>query len=362
MESFTKKTLIASAVAAALGTSTAFAVVPGTNPGANIYSSGGGSAQANAFYVAACKLFGNNMDVYTSVATGGLDGSYYVMYGTVQNPALGTGLATTALPVGTPVLFFYKFNGGSFTNGIAPEAGLGISPHPAGKLQFPTYNSIATTAAPISGQAQGGACTSGLPTYTYTPSLDAGDVPDFGLSDVEVPMFLGFNNPTGNAGKNATNTNGGPAPGGVTVDGIYDNLFGVAVTDQLYSAPAGSPNAGHPKTNFTRDEVEGIIAGTISDWGQVFADDGTPEAPGGIIFLDRTEGSGTKASDNQYFLNYPGSGSGAKTPKSVTGNYCFGSTVGDGSQTILACEPGKTNSTLVEKSIDVAEASTGTVI
>jgi hypothetical protein len=362
MQSLGKKTLIASAVAAALGTSSAFAVVPATNPGANIFYSGGGSAQANAFYVAACKLFGGNMDVYTSVATGGLDGSYYVMYGQVVNPAAGASMVTTALPVNTPVLFFYKFNGGSFTNGIAPEAGLGIAPNPAGKLQFPTYASIAATAAPIAGQAQGGACTSGLPTYTYTPTLDAGDVPDFGVSDVEVSMFSGFNNPTGNAGKNAQNTSGGAAPGGVTVDGIYDNLFGVAVTDKLYSAPAGSPNAGHPKTNFTRAEVEGIIAGTISDWGQLFADDGTPEAAGGIIFLDRTEGSGTKASDNQYFLGYPGSGTNAKLPKSVTGNYCFATVVGDGSQTILACEPGKTNATLVEKSIDVAEASTNAVI
>src|SRR5208283_1019678 len=161
---------------------------------------------------------------------------------------------------------------------------------------------------------------------------------------------------------NATNTNGGPAPGGVTIDGIYDNLFGVAVTDQLYTAGAGSPNAGHPKTNFTRAEVEGILAGTISDWAQVFADDGTPEAAGGIVFLDRTEGSGTKASGNQYFLGYPGSGASAKLPTSVTGHYCFATVIGDGSQTILACEPGKTNATLVEKSIDVAEASTNTEI
>src|SRR5208283_4316786 len=251
MESLSKKTLIASAVAAALGTSTAFAVIPTTNPGANIYYAGGGSAQANAFYVAACKLFGNNMDVFTTNGTA-LNGSYYVMYGQVVNPAAGLGLNQAGgLAVGTNVLFMYKFNGGSFTNGIAPEAGLGIAPNPAGKLLFPTYASIAATAVEI-GATQGTACTNGgLPTYTYTPTLDAGDVPDFGLSDVEVSMFSGYNNPTGNPGKNATNTNGGPAPGGVTIDGIYDNLFGVAVTDQLYTAGAGSPNAGHPKTNFT---------------------------------------------------------------------------------------------------------------
>jgi hypothetical protein len=355
MESFYKKTLIASAVAAALGTSTAFAVVPGTSPGSNIYYAGGGSAQANAFFVAACKLFGNNMDVYTSAAGGALDGSYYVMYGQVINPTaagLGTGLAA-----GTNVLYMYKFNGGSFTNGIAPEAGLGISPNPAGKLQFPTYASIAATAAPITGQAQGGACSTGLPTYSYTPTLDAGDVPDWGVSDVEVSMFSGFNNPTGNAGKNAINTNGGNAPGGVTVDGIYDNLFGVAVTDQVYSAPAGSPNAGHPKTNFTRAEVEGIISGTISDWNQLFADDGSEEAEGKIVFIDRTEGSGTKASDNQYFLNYPGAGTAGKLPRSAIKGYCGAS----GAQTISACE-GLANNALTEQFIDVAEASTNTVI
>jgi hypothetical protein len=208
---------------------------------------------------------------------------------------------------------------------------------------YPTVTSILTTAAAVS--TQGTACTSGVPTYSYTGGTnDAGNAPDFGLADVEVPMFQHFNNPTGNAGGAAQNTDGGPAPSVGVADGIYDNLFGVAVTANVYTS------AAHPKTNFTRAEMEGILSGAISDWSQLFDDNGAQIAPaGGIIFLDRGEGSGTKASGNQYFLGYPGDGAAAQLPFSAGAAYCGTS--------LTACDP-----TFVAAAIDVAEASTNTVI
>jgi hypothetical protein len=328
MISLGKKTLIASAVTAALGSSAAFAVPPTVNPGANVFYAGGGSAQANAFYVAACKLFGNNMDVYSN-AGATLSGNYYVMYGTTI-AALG------GLPAGTNVMYIYKFNGGSFTNGVAPQ-----------KASAPTtlpYETVASilTGTLVAGATQGTACTTGLPTYSYTGVADPTQhAPDFGLADVEVGMFQGYNNPTGNAGGAAVNTNGGPAPGVGVPDGIYDNLFGVAVTANVYTS------AAHPKTNFSRAEVAGILSGSISDWSQLYDDNGAQINAGGIVFLDRGEGSGTKASGNQYFLGYPGDSPGSVLPFSATTGYC--------GVTLLACGN-------AQASLDIAEASTNAVI
>jgi hypothetical protein len=336
MTILSRKSLVAAAVAAALTSSAAFAVAPSAAGPQVTFYAGGGSAQANAFYVAACKLFGNNMDVYTDDPGGALSGDYYVMYGT-STVAIGT------VPSNTNIAYIYKFNGGSFTNGVAPQT-TSVTPT---QLPYPTIGNTATTntilslAVPTS-QTQGTACTNGgLPTYKYVPTNIAtpNQAPDFGLADVEVPMFRNFNNPTGNAGKTAKNTDGGAAPSVGNPTGIYDNLFGVAVTANVYAL----------KTNFTRAEVAGILAGTITDFSQLYGDNGAALPAGGIIFLDRGEGSGTKASGNEYFLGYPGDSPGATTPNSAAANYCGVS--------LAACSPSNT-----QVHADIDEASTNTVI
>jgi hypothetical protein len=344
MNSLGKKTLIACAVASALGSSAAFAVAPATTPGDTRYA-GGGSAQANAFFVATCKLFtAGTVDVYSDAGSA-LSGDMYVMYGTLA-------AATGGEAAGTNVAYLYKFNGGSFTNGIAPQ--LAASPT---QLPYPTDAVWRGGATAIAGRTQGSSCTSGLPTYSYTAGATANQTPDFGLADVEVSMFQGYNNPTGNAGGSAPNTNGGVAPSVGVPDAIYDNLFGVAVTDCVYTGATQSgqpacPNAGQKKTSFTRAEVEGILAGNISDWSQLYDDTGHQLPAGGIIFSDRGEGSGTKASGNQYFLGYPGNGAAAVLPFSATTGYCGTS--------LTACEAG--SSPFVESSFDIATSSTNNVI
>jgi hypothetical protein len=125
-------------------------------------------------------------------------------------------------------------------------------------------------------------------------------IPDWGVADLEVKMFQHLNNPTGNPGFDAQNTDGGPAPMVASTKPIYDNVFGIAVTSKVFTG-------AHPKTSFSRGDIAGILTGNVSDWSQLAADDGTQLAAGGIIFLDRVEGSGTKAAGNQYFLDYPGS-------------------------------------------------------
>jgi hypothetical protein len=328
MNSRGKNTLIAAAVAAALGTSSAYAVAPSTVPG-DVEYMGGGSAQANAFYVAACKLM-SNVDVISD-AGATLSGDYYILYGTLTT-------TTGTVAAGTNVMMIYKFNGGSFANGLAPDANAGAT-----TLIYPSLASIEAATA-VAGTTPGTACTTGLPTYSMTNTLETtGRAPDFGLTDVEPTMFQGFNNPSAADGGYPKNDNGG-APPATTSDGIYDNLFGVAVTDNVYTG-------AHPKTNFSRAEVEGIIEGTISDWSQIYADDGTALAAGGIIFFDRGEGSGTKASGSQYFLGYPGDGASARTPFSASGGYC---TAG---KTLTLCD-----AAFGQISLDIAEGSTNAII
>jgi hypothetical protein len=324
-----KNTLIAAAVAAALGSSSAYAVAPSVAPG-DVEYFGGGSAQANAFYVAACKLM-TNVDVISDAAAV-LSGDYYILYGTLS-------ATTGTVAAGTNVMMIYKFNGGSFANGLAPDANAGAT-----TLIYPTLASIQAAAA-VAGTTAGTACTTGLPTFSMTNTLETtGRAPDFGLTDVEPSMFQHLNNPSLADAGYPKNDDGGLPPA-TSSDGIYDNLFGVAVTATVYAG------AGHPKTNFSRAEMEGIIAGTISDWSQVYDDNGAALPAGGIIFLDRGEGSGTKASGSQYFLGYPGAGASAQLPFSATGGYC---TAG---KTLTLCD-----AAFGQISLDIAEGSTNAII
>jgi hypothetical protein len=323
MNSLGRNSLIACAVATALGTSAAYALAPTVTPDYTFYAAGG-SAQANAFFVA----FSDNvtsLDSYTNTTNGTDSGQYRVLFGTTTAAITANGFT---IPAGKNVLYMYKFNGGSYANGIAPQVGAGSA------LAYPTVASIAAATA-VSGAVAG----TGVPTYAYVANTGNSQVPDWGMADLEVSMFQGYNNPTGNAGGTAVNTNGGAAPTVGATTGIYDNLFGIAVTHNVFTGT-------HPKTTFSRAEMQGIVQGTVSDWSQLFADDGTQMAAGGIIFLDRGEGSGSKASGNQYFLGYPGDGGSAKLPNSASFAY---------TGTVLAA-------TGAESPQDIAEASNSTLV
>jgi len=94
-------------------------------------------------------------------------------------------------------------------------------------------------------------------------------------------------------------------------DLLYDVVFGVAVTQALYSQ----------KSNFSKGEIVGILDGFYTDWSQLYGDNGVPLPAGGIILIDRNVGSGVKAAGNQYFLGFPGLGSNALVPESATYGY-----------------------------------------
>ncbi len=296
MQGFKKNTgLIASAVAAALGTGAASATIPTVSPNAVVYA-GGASSEAGSFVVAACRLL-KNVDSYSDATKAGADStSYRVLYGDLINP-------TGGLAAGAHVLMVYKFNGGSYTNGAIPQTTAG------GTLAYPQQTAILSSSDAPVGAGQGTVCTSGngKPTYSYADGSLSGNPqqPDWGLTDLEVSMFQGtFNNP-----------NFSTQPLTVTVaasDLLYDVIFGVAVTDKLYN---------QPKTNFSSAEITGILNGFYTDWSQLYNDNGSPLPPGGIILIDRNVGSGVKAAGNQYFLGFPGLGANAQAPESAVFGY-----------------------------------------
>jgi hypothetical protein len=303
MNSRGRKGLIAYAVATALGAGAAYGLDPSQTPDFVLYAAGG-SAQANAFSVAANQILSSPDSYSDSTSACGDSGAYRVWFGATKNNITFNGATVTA---GTKLLMLYKFNGGSFPNGVVPQI------DPGSNLLYPTIAAILSTSTTSQ------TCTNaGAPKYFYSSSgqITNSQLPDWGVSDVEVSMFTGYNNP-GTCATNVTTANclGANAPTVAGVDGIYDNLFGIAETHNMYT------DTTHPKTNFTRAEMGLIMQGSITNWNQIYDDNGAPLAPGPVVFLDRGPGSGSKASGSQYFLGYPGDGGGAALPRSAKSGY-----------------------------------------
>src|SRR5271156_1327486 len=179
--------LIAAAVATVLGTS-AHALAPTATITYSFYEAGG-SAQENAIYSAVYNLLSpSTVDVYTDSGTRA-SGSYLIVTGTTAPQSE----AQAPLNVATNIIFVYKFNGGSFPNGIDPLA----YPTTAinAQLAFPTIASIAS-AAPT---GNSGTPTPSNPTYSFAATDTNMQPTDFGVTDVEVPLFNFFYNLNGTA-------------------------------------------------------------------------------------------------------------------------------------------------------------------
>jgi hypothetical protein len=298
--------LLALAVATALGSS-AHALPPSATIAFTFYEAGG-SAQENSLYTAFYQLCNRStVDVYSSSTASpvALDPSYLVASCTTD-PTAANAPFTTA----TNILFFYKFNGGSFPNGAFPLAF--PTSNASSNLNYPAIAKI--TAAVASGNS--GTPTPSNPSYQYVADASDPHPTDFGVTDVEVPLFNYAYNLNGVAALTSSQLSG------IAQEGVYDDVFGFVVTNNIYNGTVAFP---HPKTNFTKPEIVGILSGTTTNWNQMFADDGTIMPTKAIAFLDRGSGSGTKAGENQYFLNYPGAkaytgGAGYVVPGSVSGS------------------------------------------
>jgi hypothetical protein len=263
MKLSSKSFLIACATAAAIGSGAAQAICPVGTPDFTLYAAGG-SAQANAFFVAVSDNM-TGVDSYTDSNAGADSGSYRVLYGTTTADIKDAGGVTVQIPTGSKVLYMYKFNGGSYTNGINPQVGAGSN------LNYPDLALLQTSVAIVPTGPGKPSCRTPVvaPATTAAPwVLTNAQLPDWGVADLEVAMFKGFNNPTGNLGGINKNTDGGAAPAVGATTGLYDNLFGIAVTHTVFTGlpqpatgPCAAPAAPCAKTNFTRAEVEGIKIG-----------------------------------------------------------------------------------------------------
>jgi len=302
---FRKVNCLAASIATVLGTSSAFAVLPPGQGGPAapdfVFYIGGGSAEPQPVQAAFCRLF-NNVDVYTDTAVANpstSSGTWLILYGTAT-AAIGTHIA-----LGKNVMLMYKLNGGSYTNGGLPQTV--APPNPAAFLPYPdpaTQVLAATTVPDGPAGNNGQACkavNNGTPTQHYTKGGTFNQAPDFGLTDLEVAAFSGVNNPT-NAPLN---------PVGAST-GVYDLVFGIAATSALYAQ----------KHNFSSAEIGGIIQGAITDWSQLYGDQGAfanvPLPAGKVVLVDRNVGSGHKTQSAAQFLGYPGQGANAVLPQSAS--------------------------------------------
>lgn len=341
-----KKHLIAVGIAAMGLASSAHALGPSVTPDYVVYASGG-SAQANAVYVATLSLL-SSVDSYTDSSTCAESGSWRILFGTTT-AQLDDGLGTT-IPAGKNVLFMYRFTGGTFLNGIQAVAQASTA------TTYPAVADILNTTTTVSC----GGAPHATQKFTIVASL-GGQIPDFGLSDEEVGLFNNTLNVTGtytSVGSLSKFTPGNPLSAAtvanLTTNALYTNLVGIAATLPLYNGTWSSP--AHPKTNFTKSEVAGILTGSIKNWNQLRADDGTQLPNQKMILLDRAPGSGTKAAVSQYFLQNPvaKSGGGALTPYNETTSAGGGGPTG--SVPTATC-----SSTVPATNVDFNEGSSSTL-
>jgi PBP superfamily domain len=297
---------LAASIAAVLGASSAYAVLPPGQGGPAapdfVFYIGGGSAEPQPVQAAFCRLM-NNVDSYTdtTVATPSTDsGTWRILYGTTKAAIAGGHIA-----INKNVLVLYKLNGGSYTNGglpqtVAPPNAAAFLPYPDPATQVLAATTVPDGPAGNNGQACN-AVNNGTPTQHYTKGATTNQAPDFGLTDLEVAAFSGVNNPT-NAALNPVGA----------ASGIYDLVFGIAATNALYAQ----------KHNFSSAELAAILSGNITDWSALLGDQGAfvnaPLPAGPIVIIDRNVGSGHKTQSAAQFLGYPGLGANALLPQSAS--------------------------------------------
>jgi hypothetical protein len=141
-----------------------------------------------------------------------------------------------------------------------------------------------------------------------------------GLSDTEAEMFLGSNI---NARPNASDPNDvddyvkltSAQIGHLTRKRTAGQVFGIAVSNSVFTAlqTAQGITPGAPVTDGTasnwpslgKDQVRQLLSGSASQWTQVIQNIGLSGNLNNIAICRRDQGSGTQASANQFFFNYP---------------------------------------------------------
>ncbi len=284
------KVLVAAAVAAAC-TSPAFAWAPTDTPDFSFFVAGG-SAQGGAFLAFAQSLLQNDghLDVYTDDVTCASQGANYRMvFGTWKTTQGG-------IAAGKKVLIAYANNGGTFKNGID-----GLARGHAVDYQTFLGNASNAGCAAI-GTGVPSPFTAKAQYHVVTAATTENHVPDVGVSDEEMGLFVGDNLPTSPPNSPLTAADFS----NTSRTAIYENVFGVAIDSTL----ATQLQSTFGNVNISASQVGAILAGNYTDWSQVCQLNGSGTSvclpAGGIAFISRSPGSGSKAAFNEYFLNNPG--------------------------------------------------------
>ena len=132
-----------------------------------------------------------------------------------------------------------------------------------------------------------------------------------GTSDVEAEMFSGVNL-TNLPGDNFVKLNAAQL-GKFNRTRTIGQLFGVALSNNVWSAlqtaqglTAGPPAAdGSNWPSLTRDTIRQLLNGTVGLWSDVVKGAAPAGTANELTICRREQGSGTQASSNQFFFNYP---------------------------------------------------------
>lgn len=247
-------------------------------------TAGGCAATDNPATATVNEKFCNFHVFYNTVGTIGAD--YRAYYGALQSAFTINGRTLSA---GTTVLLTNRARGGS-VHGVNPVA-----------LSFP----IATM--PINTGCTFIAGDTNPYNYTCPPSgVDgtSGRRPEFGVSDVAPYMFKApFNKEPGAAAifNALTATEVARLNNGGNGKAVFALQFGVPATN---SVPATlTTNNGSPVTGFTKAMYTALLTGNIADWSQIDPNITTGNTQ--VVICRRSQGSGTQATYNAYFNNWP---------------------------------------------------------
>ena len=299
------------AVAAALVSTSAFALTPATTPDVEIFMSGA-SAQDKGI----AGLFENlcepgTLDTYKD--NGSTPGKAHTAYFCEVNPANITGglpAFEAANPGANANVLFHKRSAGGSAQGVNP-----------------VIDEVAITAMMIN---NGNCSLTATPNEYICTVGNPGDtaliVSDAGVSDVNPEMFVGENTPAGNAPVDAA-----VVAAKMQVRPAAALVFGIPVTVTLRDALQEAQNltvGAEDEANMpslSKAQVAAIMSGQVQSWDKFLVNGQpltaavtNPPAPTArqVTVCRRVNGSGTQAQMNAKFLHYPCT-AGAWTPSAA---------------------------------------------
>ncbi|MBI3187187.1 MAG: hypothetical protein HYZ31_04835, partial [Gammaproteobacteria bacterium] len=321
------------AIAAALFSSTAFAIAPNVAPDIEIFMSGA-SAQDNgiaALFTDLCVA--GTTDVYKDgvvpAPTGSSHFAYYCTMDVTQvtdGSGVGAGMQDwiAAHPGVNPNVLFHKRAAGGSAQGVNPV----IDETAIAHMVINNGNCTETAAG-----SRLWACN--ITNAGNTVNV----VSDAGVSDVNPEMFVGDNVPAGFGPINAS-----VVAAKMTVVPGAALVFGIPVSLPMYNAlqlAQGKTVGAIDEANMpslSKAEVASIMAGKVKNWNQfkagpagqglrdyVVALGGVAPSSNLVNICRRVNGSGTQAQMNAKFMNYPCT-AGALAP-TVTSNTFTGPVV-----------------------------------